>query len=100
MRRKLTPDYRLGCKRVLQSNTYYPTFNRPNVDLVTDHVKEIVPDGVIDANGVKHEADVIIYGTGFHVVDAFDYLDIKGRDGLDLATQFSRHGVETYMSGG
>jgi len=97
MRRKLTPDYRLGCKRVLQSNTYYPTFNRPNVDLITDHVKEIVPDGVIDSNGVKHEADVIIYGTGFHVVDAFDYLDIKGRDGLDLATQFSRHGVETYM---
>ncbi|MFL6090623.1 MAG: flavin-containing monooxygenase [Aeromicrobium sp.] len=97
MVRKLTPDYRLGCKRVLQSNTYYPTFNRDNVDLVTDHIKEIVPDGVIDANGVKHDADVIIYGTGFHVVDAFDFLDVRGRNGIDVAKQFREHGVETYM---
>lgn len=97
LRAKLTPDYRLGCKRVLQSNTYYPTFLRDNVELSTDGVAEIVSDGVIDANGIKHEADVIIYGTGFHVIDAFDYLDIKGKDGVDLAAQFREHGVETYM---
>ncbi|MCW2768732.1 MAG: 4-hydroxyacetophenone monooxygenase, partial [Aeromicrobium sp.] len=97
LRAKLTPDYRLGCKRVLQSNTYYPTFLRDNVELSTDGVQEILPDGVIDGNGVKHEADVIIYGTGFHVIDAFDYLDIKGRNGVDLATQFREGGVETYM---
>jgi cation diffusion facilitator CzcD-associated flavoprotein CzcO len=97
MVRKLTPDYRLGCKRVLQSNTYYPTFNRDNVDLVIDKISEIVPDGVIDANGTKHDADVIIYGTGFHVVDAFDFLDIRGRNGLSVAKQFREHGVETYM---
>jgi cation diffusion facilitator CzcD-associated flavoprotein CzcO len=97
LRAKLTPDYRLGCKRVLQSNTYYPTFLRDNVELSTDGVAEIVADGVIDGNGVKHEADVIIYGTGFHVIDAFDYLDIKGRGGVDLATQFRENGVETYM---
>jgi cation diffusion facilitator CzcD-associated flavoprotein CzcO len=97
LRAKLTPDYRLGCKRVLQSNTYYPTFLRDNVDLSTDGVTQIVSDGVIDGNGVKHEADVIIYGTGFHVIDAFDYLDIKGRGGVDLASQFREGGVETYM---
>ena len=97
LRAKLTPDYKLGCKRVLQSNTYYPTFLRDNVELSTDGVKQIVADGVIDANGVKHEADVIIYGTGFHVIDAFDYLDIKGKGGVDLAAQFREHGVETYM---
>ncbi|MEV7397643.1 NAD(P)/FAD-dependent oxidoreductase [Aeromicrobium sp. NPDC092404] len=97
LRAKLTPDYRLGCKRVLQSNTYYPTFLRDDVELSTDGVKEIVADGVIDGNGVKHEADIIIYGTGFHVIDAFDYLDIKGRNGVDLATQFRDQGVETYM---
>ena len=97
LRAKLTPDYRLGCKRVLQSNTYYPTFLRDNVELNTEGVAEIVADGVIDNNGVKHEADIVIWGTGFHVVDAFDYLDIKGRDGLDLASQFKEHGVETYM---
>ncbi len=97
LRAKLTPDYRLGCKRVLQSNTYYETYLRDDVTLSTDGVREIVSDGVIDGNGVKHEADIIIYGTGFHVIDAFDYLDIKGRDGRDLATQFRENGVETYM---
>ncbi len=97
LRAKLTPDYRLGCKRVLQSNTYYPTFLRDNVTLSTDGVAEIVEDGVIDANGVKHEADIIIYGTGFHVIDAFDYLDVKGKGGVNLAAQFREHGTETYM---
>jgi len=97
LRAKLTPDYRLGCKRVLQSNTYYPTFMRENVELVTNGTAEIVKDGVIDSAGVKHEADIIIYGTGFHVIDAFDYLDIKGKGGVDLAAQFREHGVETYM---
>ena len=97
LRAKLTPDYRLGCKRVLQSNTYYPTFLRDNVTLSTDGVAEIVKDGVLDANGVKHEADIIIYGTGFHVIDAFDYLDVKGKDGTNLADQFREHGTETYM---
>ncbi len=97
LRAKLTPDYRLGCKRVLQSNTYYPTFLRDNVTLSTDGVAEIVKDGVIDANGVKHEADIVIYGTGFHVIDAFDYLDVKGKGGVNLAAQFREHGTETYM---
>ncbi len=97
LRAKLTPDYRLGCKRVLQSNTYYPTFLRDNVTLNTDGVAEIVADGVIDANGIKHDADIIIYGTGFHVIDAFDYLDVKGKDGVNLADQFREHGTETYM---
>ncbi|MBD8607452.1 NAD(P)/FAD-dependent oxidoreductase [Aeromicrobium sp. CFBP 8757] len=97
LRARLTPDYRLGCKRVLQSNTYYPTFTRDNVELSTDGVREIVPEGVVDAHGVLHEADVVIYGTGFHVIDAFDYLDIKGRGGVDLASQFREGGVETYM---
>lgn len=97
LRGKLTPHYRLGCKRVLQSNTYYPTFLRDNVELNTDGVAEIVKDGVVDGTGVKHDADVVIYGTGFHVIDAFDYLDIKGRNGVDLATQFRDGGVETYL---
>ncbi|MEJ7636350.1 NAD(P)/FAD-dependent oxidoreductase [Aeromicrobium sp.] len=97
LRAKLTPDYRLGCKRVLQSNTYYPTMLRENVELSTDGVVEIVADGVIDGNGVKHEADIVIYGTGFHTIDAFDFLDIKGKGGVDLAAKFREGGVETYM---
>ncbi len=95
--RKLTPDYRFGCKRVLQSNTYYQAFNRDNVTLNTDGVGKITPTGVVDSAGNAVEADVIIYGTGFHVIDAFDYLEIRGRAGLDLAKQFRENGVETYM---
>lgn len=94
---KLTPDYRFGCKRVLQSNTYYQAFNRDNVTLNTDGIGQITPTGVVDTAGNVIDADVIIYGTGFHVIDAFDYLNIRGRDGLDLAKQFRENGVETYM---
>ncbi|KAA1424459.1 NAD(P)/FAD-dependent oxidoreductase [Mumia zhuanghuii] len=97
IREKLTPDYRLGCKRVLQSNDYYRTFNRDDVTLETTGVARIVPEGVVDADGTLHEADVIVYGTGFHVVDAFDHLNITGHDGVGMAEQFQRDGVETYL---
>ena len=97
LRAKLTPSYRLGCKRVLQSNTYYRTFLRDDVELVAEAVAQIVPGGVIDTTGRLVEADVIVYATGFHVIDAFDHLDVRGRDGTDLATRFREHGVETYL---
>ncbi|MFY0407222.1 flavin-containing monooxygenase [Solicola sp. PLA-1-18] len=94
---QLTPDYRLGCKRVLQSNTYYPTFNREHVSLDTSGIAEITPQGVVDEQGVLHEVDVIIYGTGFHVTDSYEYLNFVGRDGLDLGKQFADHGIESHL---
>ena len=97
LQEKLIPDYRMGCKRVLQSNTYYKVFNRDYVDLVDSGVAEITPRGVIDNAGVEHEVDVIIYGTGFHVVDALEYLDITGREGKSLGKTFEAEGVETYL---
>lgn len=97
LRAALTPDYALGCKRVLQSSTYYPTFNRESVHLETSGVASITPAGVVDRAGVLHEVDVIVYGTGFHVTDSFDYLSITGRDGTDLAKQFATQGIETYL---
>ncbi|TQM80747.1 cation diffusion facilitator CzcD-associated flavoprotein CzcO [Saccharothrix saharensis] len=96
LRAKLTPDYTMGCKRVLISNDYYPALSRPNVDLVTDGIAEVRANSVVDAAGVEHEVDVIIYGTGFHVVDSFDYLDITGKGGVDLAKQWREQGIETY----
>ena len=95
--RKLTPDYVMGCKRVLISNDYYPTFNRDNVHLNTDGVREVREHSVVDGNGVEHEVDAIIYGTGFHVTDAFDYLDITGRDNRDLAKEWQAQGINTYF---
>jgi cation diffusion facilitator CzcD-associated flavoprotein CzcO len=97
LRAKLTPDYAMGCKRVLVANDFYPALNRDNVHLVTDGVAEVRPNAIVDAAGVEHPVDVIIFGTGFHVTDAFDYLDLTGRDGRDLAKEWRAGGIRTHL---
>jgi cation diffusion facilitator CzcD-associated flavoprotein CzcO len=97
VRRQLLPDYRLGCKRVLSANDYYPTFNRDNVDLVTGAVERVTATGVVGSDGVERAADVIIYATGFRVNESFAFVDLRGRDGSTLWEQFSRDGIETYL---
>lgn len=62
---KLTPDYIMGCKRILVSNKYYPTFNRRNVELVTDDIQELTPNSIISKDGKERQIDCLIYGTGF-----------------------------------
>ncbi len=69
LRKKLTPDYTLGCKRILISNTYYPALAQANVEVITDGVKQVLPDGVIGQDGVFRPVDTIIYGTGFQTKD-------------------------------
>ncbi|MGW4482376.1 flavin-containing monooxygenase [Amycolatopsis sp. NPDC004368] len=96
LRRKVTPDYTMGCKRVLISNDYYPALNRPNVDVVTDGIREVRKNGIVDEAGVEHEVDAIIYGTGFHVTDALEYLDITGVDGRSLAKTWATEGIRTH----
>jgi len=70
LRASLTPDYTLGCKRVLLSNDYLPTLNRPNVAVIQEGIREVVADGIVTAGGARHEVDTIIFGTGFHVTDS------------------------------
>ncbi len=94
---KLIPDYRLGCKRVLKTDNYIPVYNRDNVELVTDGIEEITPEGVRAKDGTFREADVIIYGTGFHVTDAFEWVHVTGKDGRDLSRTFAEGGIETYL---
>ena len=84
LRAKLTPDYVLGCKRILPSNEWYPAITQPNVELVPSAVTEIRPDGVVGADGLLHEADTLIFATGFHVTDAPFAQFIRGRDGQRL----------------
>jgi cation diffusion facilitator CzcD-associated flavoprotein CzcO len=84
--KKLTPSYTIGCKRVLISNNYYPTFNRPNVELVTDEIAEIRGREVVTRDGKTRGADCIILGTGF-VVDPRLYMrdfELSGRAGHSL----------------
>ncbi len=96
LRKKLTPDYRLGCKRVLISNDYYPTLARPNVELVTDGIDRIERSGVRTADGTLHEVDAIIFGTGFRVADYVSSMRIVGRRGQDLNDVWSES-VRNYL---
>jgi cation diffusion facilitator CzcD-associated flavoprotein CzcO len=85
LRREVTPDYTIGCKRVLISNDYYPALTKPNVDLVTSGIAEVRANAVVDGDGVERAADTIIFGTGFHVTDPPAADIVRGRDGRTLA---------------
>lgn len=85
LRRKLTPDYPFGCKRILFSSSYYEALQRPNVALRTETVAEIVPSGVRTADGVVHPADTIVYGTGFRANDFVAPMEVRGSGGRTLA---------------
>ena len=85
LRAKLTPDYRIGCKRILLSNTYYPALAQPNVDLVAAGLSEIRGNTLVGADGSEVEVDAIIFGTGFHVTDMPIAERVVGADGRTLA---------------
>ena len=88
LRAKLVPDYEFGCKRVLFSNDWYSTLAQPNVDVVTEPVVEVLPEGVRSGDGVVHEVDVIIYGTGFAATEFLAPMQITGVDGADLQARW------------
>ncbi len=96
LRSKCVPDYVMGCKRVLFSDDWYPTLVRPNVDLVTDPVERIAPDGVVTADGTVRPADVIIYGTGFQTLDFLAPMSVTGLGGRQLREAW-HDGAEAYL---
>jgi len=82
---KVIPQYPIGGKRaVLDNGVWLAALKRPNVELVTDKIAEITPKGLKTADGVEHEYDVLIYGTGFQASNFLSYLKVKGRGGRDL----------------
>ncbi len=85
LRRKLTPTFRLGCKRVVISNSWYPTLTRENVELVTDGIEAIRGNTIHLADGSTREVDTIIWGTGFHVTDPPSAQLVRGRGGATIA---------------
>jgi cation diffusion facilitator CzcD-associated flavoprotein CzcO len=97
LRDKLTPTYRLGCKRVLLSNDYYPALTQPDVEVVTDRVVEVLPHAVVsqaaDGTRTEHEVDTIIFGTGFQVTDPPVAHRVVGRDGRTLAETWAERGM-------
>jgi len=84
LRARLTPDYAMGCKRILLSNDFYPAVAQPNVDVVTSPIAEVRPRSIVTADGVERAVDAIIFGTGFRVTDPPIAASIRGRDGRTL----------------
>ncbi len=95
LRERLTPDYRLGCKRVLLADDFYPALTRPNVELVTDGIRGITAKGVATTDGVEREVDVLIVATGFHVTDHYFSGAVIGKGGVDIVDAW-REKAEAY----
>jgi 4-hydroxyacetophenone monooxygenase len=86
---KVIPDYPATGKRTLQDNgSWLRTLTRDDVDLVRTPIDRIEPDAIVTADGERHEADVIVYATGFLATKALYPLEITGRNGIDLRTMW------------
>ncbi|HYD59793.1 MAG TPA: alpha/beta hydrolase fold domain-containing protein [Noviherbaspirillum sp.] len=96
LRAKLTPDYTIGCKRILISNDYFPSLSRPNVELVTGGIAQVREHSILDKDGNEHPVDAIIFGTGFRVTDLLTPVRIIGRNGVDLNDAW-RTGAQAYL---
>jgi cation diffusion facilitator CzcD-associated flavoprotein CzcO len=96
LRAKLKPDYALGCKRLLFSNDWYPALAQRNVEVVTHGIVEVLPHGVRADDGTVHEAEVIIYGTGFAATEFLAPMKIQGAGGLSLDDAWA-DGARAYL---
>jgi cation diffusion facilitator CzcD-associated flavoprotein CzcO len=85
LRARVTPDYAIGCKRILPSNRWYPALTQPNVELVTDAIRAVAPGGIVTADGTERAVDTIVFGTGFRVADVPIGALVRGRGGQVLA---------------
>jgi cation diffusion facilitator CzcD-associated flavoprotein CzcO len=95
LRARLTPDYAIGCKRLLISSDWYRTLVRPHVQVYDGGVREVLPDAVVTDDGTVVPADVLVYGTGFDAQDSVR-LEVVGRGGRTLAEAWSA-GKEAYL---
>ncbi|MFC9256858.1 flavin-containing monooxygenase [Amycolatopsis thailandensis] len=96
LREKLTPDYPLGCKRILFTNDYLPALAQHNVAVETRRISAITPSGVLTEDGVEHEADVIVYGTGFAAKDFLGEIKVEGLGGRSLSDAW-KGGARAYL---
>ena len=97
LREKLRPQHPFGCKRPLLSNLYYPAFNRPNLELVTEDIERITARGVVTADGLEREVDTLVFATGFETTKYLSAIEVVGRDGLRIADAWSEEGAAAYL---
>jgi cation diffusion facilitator CzcD-associated flavoprotein CzcO len=97
MRRQLSPNYRIGCKRVLVSNDYYPALQKDNCKLITWPIYSISEDGIRTVEGIEHQFDCIVFATGFEVSNAGTPFPVTGLGGRQLNDEWSG-GAQAYKS--
>jgi cation diffusion facilitator CzcD-associated flavoprotein CzcO len=85
----MIPDYPLGCKRILIADNYYSTINRENVSVISTGIERITGEGITTREGLHHDADIIVYATGFDVDNYLFATDIIGANGLKLSALWS-----------
>ncbi len=96
LRRKLRPQHPFGCKRPLISNDYYPAFNRPNLELVTDPITRVTKDAVVTADGRTRRVDTLILATGFSATKYLSAIDVRGRAGRRIDDAWN-DGARAYL---
>jgi cation diffusion facilitator CzcD-associated flavoprotein CzcO len=96
LRKKLTPKYMLGCKRILISNDYYKALTLQQSQLITEGIEKVEGNAIITKDGKRSEVDAIIYGTGFNAADYPKEFVVKGLNGKLLADEW-KHGPEAYL---
>jgi len=96
VREKLRPQHPFGCKRPLMSNVYYPAFNEPNLELVTEPIVRITPNGVVTDDGQERVVDTIVLATGFAATKYLSAIDVVGRDGTSIDDAWS-DGATAYL---
>jgi cation diffusion facilitator CzcD-associated flavoprotein CzcO len=97
LRAKLTPDYKVGCKRLVFSSKFYDAMQRDNVHLETNAIERITERGVVTKDGTEYELDVLVLATGFHPFNFMRPMNLTGRDGISIEQSWSKK-VQAYRS--
>ncbi len=96
LRTKLTPDYPAGCKRVLLSDDYFPALTQPNVHVENEPISHVDEAAIVTSDGVRHEVDAIVFGTGFRATEFLTPIEITGARGQSLSGTWQQ-GAEAYL---
>ncbi|MCY7295588.1 flavin-containing monooxygenase [Alteromonas sp. a30] len=97
LRKKLTPDYQIGCKRVIVNSTFYPAIQKPNAHLITEGIEEITETGIRTKDGKHHDLDVLVLSTGFQPFNFMRPMNLTGKNGLHIDTAW-KDKIDAYRS--
>ncbi|MFC3712895.1 flavin-containing monooxygenase [Sphingoaurantiacus capsulatus] len=97
LRAKLTPNYKVGCKRLIVASDYYPALQKPNVELVIDSIERIDATGIVTRDGVHHPVDAIVLGTGYDAQNPHSHLPIRGMGGRTLQQVWAAEGKNALL---